>query len=183
VTGREVLRGIPGCPSRGCPPLLHPLTTAMHRAGYDERVRLQAEGPHVQRLASLSEKHWQSAVEDLAALGGWRVHHETDSRRTAGGWPDLVLARGERLVVLELKRVGGKLSEQQRAWLHDFARCGAEVAVAGPGDLSVVSAALMRGGCYLPPYHPGPLPVLSPAEAAAVDRQRTAAGRRWVTSS
>jgi len=168
---------VPGCPGRGCRPMLHPLTTAMAAAGYDlDDVCRQAEGPHVPRLALLTEAQWQRVVLDLAAFCGWRVHHETDSRRTVGGWPDLTLARRGRVVVVELKAVRGSVTEQQRAWLHDLAAAHLEVGVAGPGDLSAVSAAL-RSDLELPPYSAGPRPVLTPAAAAEVDRRRADARR------
>jgi len=173
---------VPGCPGRGCPAMLHPLTTAMAAADFDlDVVCRQAEGPHVARLALLTEAQWQGVVLDLAALCGWRAHHETDSRRTIGGWPDLYLVRRGRVVVLELKKVGGKVSDQQRAWLHDLAAAGIECAVAGPGDLSAVSAAL-REGTSLPRFDAGPGRVLTPAEVLDLDRRRAGAARargRW----
>lgn len=59
----------------------------------------------------------------IARVRGWLGHHETDSRKTAAGWPDLVLIRGERLVVAELKREDprlGAVTAPQREWLHAF---------------------------------------------------------------
>jgi hypothetical protein len=113
----------------------------------------------------LSEAQFQEQLLDLLRMTGWRVHHETDSRRTEGGLPDLVCVRPPRLVVLELKSASGVLTEPQRAWLADCASCGIEAAVAGPGDLLVLSKVLGRPGVRLPAYDPGPTPTLSPEQA------------------
>jgi hypothetical protein len=42
----------------------------------------------------LSEAAWQQQVEGLAAFYGFRCYHTHDSRRSAAGFPDLVLVRG-----------------------------------------------------------------------------------------
>ena len=61
----------------------------------------------------ISEADFQQAVIELARICGWKVAHFHDSRRQVGdkfvgdadakGWPDLVLVRGERLLIRELK--------------------------------------------------------------------------------
>jgi hypothetical protein len=75
---------------------------------------------------TVSERDFQSAVIDLALYRGWRVFHALPARTSRGwatatqghvGFPDLVLARGGRLILAELKRHGGRVSPQQRAWL------------------------------------------------------------------
>ncbi|MEW6583441.1 MAG: VRR-NUC domain-containing protein, partial [Actinomycetota bacterium] len=58
------------------------------------------------RLA-LSEAAFQDQVVDLARLRGWLVYHTFDSRHSAAGFPDLILARGDRLVAAELKTQRG----------------------------------------------------------------------------
>ena len=47
-------------------------------------------------LEAISEEQFQQQVIDLATLRGWRCYHTRDSRRSAEGFPDLVLARVER---------------------------------------------------------------------------------------
>lgn len=42
-----------------------------------------------------SEKDWQAWVEDAARMNGWLPYHTRDSRKSAEGFPDLVLLRAE----------------------------------------------------------------------------------------
>ena len=68
----------------------------------------------------ISEKEWQTTVLDLAKLGGWRSYHTFDSRRSAAGFPDLVLTRPPELVFAELKAEKGRTTPEQEAWLEDL---------------------------------------------------------------
>lgn len=91
-----------------------------------------------QRLArAVPERTFQDQVIELAFLLGWElIYHENDSRRvTSAGFPDLVLCRTGRLLFLELKKVGGKVSPAQKAWLDTLGTVpGVEVLVATPED-------------------------------------------------
>jgi hypothetical protein len=81
------------------------------------------------------ERDFQRAVIDLARLMGWRVHHTRPALTQRGRWltpiqgdagfPDLVLCRPPRLILAELKRVGGKTTAEQQAWLDALASCAA----------------------------------------------------------
>jgi hypothetical protein len=98
------------------------------------------------RHASLeiTEKEWQAQVLDLARLCGWRHgYHTFDSRRSASGFPDLVLVR-ERVVFAELKSETGKLSAAQVAWLEALEAAGAEAYLWRPSDLVDVMQTLRR---------------------------------------
>jgi hypothetical protein len=66
----------------------------------------------------LAEAAFQRQVEQLAAFYGWRTYHTHDSRRSAAGFPDLVLIRGPELLFVELKTDRGRLSAAQAAWLE-----------------------------------------------------------------
>lgn len=92
---------------------------------------------------AVTERELQSRVIEVARLYGWRVAHFHDSRRQvkpgvfvgdkdAAGFPDLVLVRPPRIVIVELKREMGKVSDQQAEWLEDLAACGVEVHVVRP---------------------------------------------------
>lgn len=59
----------------------------------------------------------EQAVIDLARALGWLVYHTFDSRHSAAGFPDLVLARGGRLLFVELKSEKGTLKADQLLWL------------------------------------------------------------------
>ena len=94
----------------------------------------------------LTEGAWQAQVVGLARLYAWRlIYHapagghgsrSAGTRRVAseqlpegGGFPDLVLIKGPRLVVAELKSRTGRLRPGQADWLDAFRGVG--IAVAG----------------------------------------------------
>lgn len=88
---------------------------------------------------SMSEAELQSAVIARARALGWRWYHTHDSRRSPGGFPDLVLvnaARG-RLIFAELKREGGRFRPGQEEWLSDLRRAHGGVYVWRPSDLLI----------------------------------------------
>ena len=75
-----------------------------------------------------TERQLQRAVIEYGRLNGWLTAHFHDSRRQvrpgvfvgdrdAAGFPDLVMARGGRLVVAELKGEKGRVSADQQMWL------------------------------------------------------------------
>lgn len=77
--------------------------------------------------ATVLEAGFQTAVIDLARLGGWLVHAERPARTSSGwatpitgdaGFPDLVLAHRQRGVIFaELKSHRGRLGEAQEQWI------------------------------------------------------------------
>lgn len=71
-----------------------------------------------------TEREFQREVVKRALLFGWKVYHTYDSRRSAAGFPDLVMVRGDRLIFAELKTEEGKLSEDQEKWLTALAKTG-----------------------------------------------------------
>jgi len=84
---------------------------------------------------SMKEKEFQSMVEEIAKLYGWTYYHTYNSRRSEPGFPDLVMLRGEREVVAELKSQKGKLTEPQKDWLKKFKKAGNETFVWRPSDI------------------------------------------------
>jgi hypothetical protein len=74
------------------------------------------------------------------------VYHAYDSRRSEPGWPDLVLAKPERpLIIAELKSRRGKVSVAQRGWLEVLGRStGLEVRLWRPGDWTEIVELLQR---------------------------------------
>lgn len=85
--------------------------------------------------ARITEKQLQEAIIELATLLHWRHFHAHDMRRSDAGWPDLVLVRGGRLLVWELKAERGKLSPAQEEWLGILGGVACvEVAVIRPID-------------------------------------------------
>ena len=79
----------------------------------------------MQRLA-WTEKQFQAALlkaycgtkkEPLPAGIAWKAFHTFFSKNSMEGWPDLVLLRGGRIVIAEMKSETGKLSAAQKECL------------------------------------------------------------------
>jgi len=97
------------------------------------------------RSTYLEADFQRDLIEEAHGLG-WAAFHSGDSRRdSVSGFPDLVLrheATG-RVVFAELKKVGGRVSSEQREWLTGLARNPAnEVALWFPTDWPEVIAVL-----------------------------------------
>lgn len=100
------------------------------------------------------EQQFQTQVIELAQYGGWAHYHPPDNltvamrsgrtRRQAvvKGFPDLTLVRAPELIFAELKAENGRLSPEQRDWLHQLELCGIEVHVWRPSDFDAVHARL-----------------------------------------
>lgn len=81
------------------------------------------------------EAPFMALAIDFLRECGWQVHHETDSRRTPSGFPDLLAVRPPRVLVVELKRETSRLREEQGWWADDLARCpGIEYLLLRPSD-------------------------------------------------
>ena len=113
--------------------------------GFNGRVR------RAQIITSFStplrEAVFQERVVEYARLLHWRVAHFRPARTESGwrtpmqgdpGFPDLVLARGERIVFAELKAARGELRPGQVDWLAVLGQGPAEVYVWRPSDWSRV---------------------------------------------
>ena len=94
-------------------------------------------------LEAIAEKDFMQQIIDLASLRGWHHYHTYDSRRSAEGFPDLVLARPStlqggfdgRIIFAEMKAQKGRPNVEQRAWLTLLADTGkVEVYVWRPSD-------------------------------------------------
>lgn len=111
------------------------------------------------RRVGTPERMFQASVLTVARVNGWHVAHFHDSRRqvvdrhgrrafvgdaAAAGFPDMVLARGPRLVFAELKSANGKVTTTQRAWLWALAATGAEVHIWYPENWRVLERVLRR---------------------------------------
>jgi hypothetical protein len=101
------------------------------------------------------ERDFQQAVIDLARFMGWRVFHARPALTRRGRWltpiqgdagfPDLVLCRPPRLILAELKRVGGKISPKQQEWLDALHACaGVECYLWTPSDWEAIINTLRR---------------------------------------
>lgn len=89
-------------------------------------------------LDAMLEKDFQTGVLKLAQFHGFTLRYHThDSRRSAPGFPDLVLVntRTGRVLFRELKTNKGRVSPEQSEWLDGLTACGMDAAVWRPNDL------------------------------------------------
>ncbi len=100
----------------------------------------------------MTEAQFTRSVLDLMRLTGWRSMHIRPARTMEGwrtpvagdgiGWPDIIAAKGDRLLAVELKVASGRLRTEQREWLLALANTGVEVAVWTPADWPVIEQTL-----------------------------------------
>lgn len=76
--------------------------------------------------APASEKSFMAEVIALAKGCGWRIYHTHDSRKSEAGFPDLLLLRGDRCLVAELKVGRNRPTAAQLNWIEAFAAAGVE---------------------------------------------------------
>jgi Holliday junction resolvase len=78
---------------------------------------------NTETLNMVTEDTWQGQVEDLLTIYGWSAYHDL-SGQTSGnsgrGFPDLVAIRGPELIALELKKMSGRTTREQVAWIKRF---------------------------------------------------------------
>lgn len=87
----------------------------------------------------MSEREFQGIVLEIAQLHGFELaYHTHDSRRSAPGFPDLVLVSSKRgrLLFRELKTDVGRVSKDQLKWLAGLTAGGADAGVWRPADLA-----------------------------------------------
>src|SRR5207248_11253266 len=97
------------------------------------------KGDKARTVVCIGEKSFMGQVIRLAKLRGWMVYHTHDSRRSASGFPDLVLCRPSRLIFVELKSEKGKPTMEQIEWLDALSGTGTEVFLWRPSDLERVA--------------------------------------------
>ena len=95
-----------------------------------------------------TEAEFTRLVLQVARAKGWKHRYHThDSRRSSRGFPDWVMVNPgqRRILYLELKGWGGKVSDEQREWLTALADAGGEAyIVTTTGDKARDMAALME---------------------------------------
>jgi hypothetical protein len=102
----------------------------------------------------LTEAEFTRMVLQLARLHQWRTAHFRPGR-TARGWrtavqgdgkgfPDLILLRGDDMLVAELKADAGRLTVEQGLWLAAFRRAGVDVRIWTPACWPEIEQTLRR---------------------------------------
>lgn len=95
---------------------------------------------------SISEDALQRSLIEVAEIHGWAWHHETDSRRSKAGFPDLVFAHMTHGVCfIELKSERGYLKPAQKEWRDVLVAGGARYYVFRPRDRFIADALFARG--------------------------------------
>jgi hypothetical protein len=94
---------------------------------------------------SLPESAFQQQVVDIATRLGYKHFHVHNSRRSDPGWPDIVFAHDGkcRLVFVEFKIEGGKVTPEQTAWHDTLAKCDMEIYLVYPRHLDEIIEILM----------------------------------------
>lgn len=70
----------------------------------------------------MNEAEWQQRITDLCDVLGLAWHHETDSRWSKSGFPDLVICGPGGIIFAELKtdEKRSKVSPAQEKWLDNL---------------------------------------------------------------
>lgn len=82
----------------------------------------------------MTEAQLQAAVLELCKLRGLLAYHVHDSRRSAAGFPDLVIAGPGGVIFRELKSEAGETSAEQDLWGWVLCRGGASWQIWRPAD-------------------------------------------------
>ena len=83
---------------------------------------------------AMTEKQFMAQIIQVARMNGFLVYHTFDSRRSAAGFPDLVLVKPRvavgpvkgRIIFAEVKKEKGKLTKAQEDWWRALAIAKAE---------------------------------------------------------
>ena len=90
-----------------------------------------------ERATRMPERTLEGHVVNAARKLGWLAYHTYDSRRSAPGFPDLVLVHPRTynaVIFAELKTEKGRVSPEQQIWLDSLADAGARTYVWRPRD-------------------------------------------------
>jgi len=95
----------------------------------------------------ITEKELLQTIIEMAEALGYMVYHVLEqkhyARRTSKGFPDLLLLRRNRVIVVECKSERGRVTSQQQEWLDEFRTIpGLEVYVWRPSDLDQIEEIL-----------------------------------------
>jgi hypothetical protein len=92
----------------------------------------------------ISEKEFQALVIQMAKDFGWKmIYHTHNSRKSAAGFPDLILIRGDLLLAAELKVGANTPTPAQEDWLHAFERVSCvDAQLWYPKDLNTIREVL-----------------------------------------
>ena len=94
----------------------------------------------------MTEKQFQSRVENMFRTLGFKVYHTYRSTRSEPGFPDLIMVLGRLQIVAELKRDGEQPTDDQIEWLNAFSQIpGTWVFLWRPSDMTGIQDAAEIG--------------------------------------
>ena len=99
-----------------------------------------------------SERDFQAHVLAMAQAHGWLCYHTYDSRRSAPGFPDLLLVKDGFFIFAELKTERGRLTTAQAEWIEALREHGCDAVISAvwrPSDLDDIERIL--GGSWSSP--------------------------------
>lgn len=105
---------------------------------------------YIETPPKLTERSFMDQVVRCAKMLGWASYHTHDSRRSAAGFPDLVLVRPSgrgrqgRVIFAELKAQRGSVAPEQHGWLTLLIEAGAEVFLWRPSDWKSIETILKQ---------------------------------------
>lgn len=89
-----------------------------------------------------TEAEVQDSIIGLADRLGYEWHHETDSRKSRPGFPDLHIVGYGRHWVFELKTATGRVEAEQSTWINAYKAAGVDARIVRPDDLDELLAEL-----------------------------------------
>jgi G:T-mismatch repair DNA endonuclease (very short patch repair protein) len=98
------------------------------------------------QMAAVNEKELLQQVIDAASLLHLLAYHAHDSRRSAAGFPDVVIAGRTGVLYVELKTKHGRPTREQKTWLDALKTAGAEVWLVRPDGLYALVDRMKRLG-------------------------------------
>lgn len=90
----------------------------------------------------MTEAQFQRRITDLCDWLRLKWHHETDSRRSKSGFPDLVIAGPGGVAFAEVKTEKGRVTKGQSEWIEMLTLAGVPAYVWRPSDWEWVEEVL-----------------------------------------
>lgn len=86
----------------------------------------------------MNEAQFQQRITDTCDYLGLLWHHETDSRRSKAGFPDLVIVGPSGTIFAELKSDKGQITDAQWFWIRAINDSGSEAWIWRPRNWEMI---------------------------------------------
>ena len=116
---------------------------AQKALGLAQSKRYLSPGFKVKSYAYESQLRWHIFCE--LRCTGWQCTFNPDSRYVRGtGFPDIMAYREGKVVAIECKMPGNKVSREQGGWLNALADAGIETHIIYPADVEKLNHLVME---------------------------------------